>query len=255
MDDLAVGRVFRQLRIRLGWRASDVAARAGLSTSTYSRIERGDIARCRLGTLRKAGEVLEVRVILEPRWRGAGLDRFLARGHAAMAESISQMLVRAAWEVRPEVSFSHFGERGVVDLVAWHGRSRTLLLIELKTELADIGDLLTVTGRRRRLAAVIAEAFGWKPVSVGQWVVIAAGRSNERRVAAHRTLLRAAFPSDGRSIAGWLANPATPMSALWFLPNIQSVSRRRAAATPIRVRVPRVNVGRPAQSAERPNSA
>ena len=242
MDDLAIGRVLRQLRIRLGWRASDVAAKAGVATATYSRMERGGIAQSRLGTLRKVSEVLEVRLVLEARWRGAGLDRFLGEGHAAMAEAISQMLVAAGWDVRPEVSFSHFGERGVVDLVAWHAASRTVLLIELKTELVDVSDLLTVTGRRRRLAAVIAEPLGWKPATVGQWVVIAAGRSNERRVASHRTLLRSAFPADGRAIAGWLAKPTGALSALWFLPNTHSLSRRRGPATPIRVRVPRVNV-------------
>ena len=75
MDDLAIGRVFRELRIRLGWRASDVASRAGTSTSTYSRIERGQIDRITLSTLRGVANVLEVRLVLEPRWRGAGLDR------------------------------------------------------------------------------------------------------------------------------------------------------------------------------------
>jgi hypothetical protein len=119
-----------------------------------------------------------------------------------------------------------------------------LLLIELKRELADINDLLTVTGRRRRLAAVIAEPFGWSPANVAQWVVVAAGRSNERRVAAHRTLLRAAFPADGRSIAGWLGNPKGPASALWFLPNVHAVTRRRGPASPIRVRVPHASVDR-----------
>jgi hypothetical protein len=221
-----------------------------VATATYSRMERGEIAISRVGTLRKVGEVLELRLVLEARWRGAGLDRFLSEGHAAMAEAISQMLVAAGWAVRPEVSFSHFGERGVVDLVAWHESSQTVLLIELKTELADINDLLAVTGRRRRLALVIAEPLGWKPANVAQWVVIAAGRSNERRVAAHRTLLRAAFPADGRSIAGWLANPVGSPSALWFLPNSHSVSRRRGPATPIRVRRPRSNVERGSATAK-----
>lgn len=159
-----------------------------------------------------------------------------------MAEAITGLLTGAGWEVQPEVSFSHFGERGVVDLVAWHVASRTLLLVELKTELADISDLLTVTGRRRRLATVIAEPFGWKPATVAQWVVVAAGRSNQRRVAAHRALLRSAFPPDGRSIAGWLRNPSSPASALWFLPDDHPMRRRRAPATRMRVRVPKVNM-------------
>jgi transcriptional regulator with XRE-family HTH domain len=69
MDDLAIGRLFRQLRIRLGWRAADVALKAATSTSTYSRIERGDLGRVRLDVMRRVAAVLEVRLVLDPRWR------------------------------------------------------------------------------------------------------------------------------------------------------------------------------------------
>jgi transcriptional regulator with XRE-family HTH domain len=131
VDDLAVGRLFRELRIRLGWRAADVASRAGISDTMYSRIERGDIERIKIGTLRKVGLVLEVRVVLEPRWRGAAIHRILSGGHAAMSEAVAGLLIDAGWEVRPEVSFNHFGERGAVDLIAWHPGLRAVLLIEL----------------------------------------------------------------------------------------------------------------------------
>ena len=33
-----------------------------------------------------------------------------------------------AWIVEPEVSFSIYGERGVIDILAWHPTSRILLL-------------------------------------------------------------------------------------------------------------------------------
>jgi Holliday junction resolvase-like predicted endonuclease len=99
-----------------------------------------------------------------------------------MTETVARMLMDAGWEVRPEVSFSHYGERGVVDLVAWHAASRTLLLVELKTELVDINDMLAVTDRRRRLAANIAEPFGWLPAAVASWVVVAESRTNRRRL-------------------------------------------------------------------------
>src|SRR5262245_44293290 len=197
MDDLAIGRVLRALRVRLGWAQRLVAQRAGISSSAYSRIERGMLDGVPLGKLRKVATVLEVRLVLEPRWRGAGLDRTLSSRHAAMAEAVTRLLLDAGWEVRPEVSFNYYGERGVVDLVAWHGPSRTVLLIELKTELVDPSDLLAVTDRRRRLAAKIVEPFGWQPMTVGQWVVVAESRTNQRRLAEHRTVLRAAFPEDG----------------------------------------------------------
>lgn len=117
VDDRAIGRLFRELRLRLGWRASDVALRAGISTSTYSRVERGHFDRVKLSTLRQVGAVLEVRLVLEGRWRGAAADRILSSRHTQMTESVVQMLTAAGWEVRPEVSFNHFGERGVVDIV------------------------------------------------------------------------------------------------------------------------------------------
>jgi hypothetical protein len=159
-----------------------------------------------------------------------------------MTEVVTRLLIDAGWQVRPEVSFNHFGERGVVDIVAWNAQYRATLLVELKTELADVNDLLAVTDRRRRLAAVIAEPFEWRPEIVGQWVVVAASRTNERRVADHRAVIRSAFPTDGRSIAGWLARPDRGASALWFLPDSPGVGRRRRSGPTQRVRAPRSNV-------------
>jgi transcriptional regulator with XRE-family HTH domain len=245
MDDIALGRLFRELRIRLGWRATDVASLAGISDSTYSRIERGQIGRIKVDMIRRVGAVLEVRVLLEARWRGAALDRVLSSRHAALTETVARLLIDAGWEIRPEVSFNHFGERGVVDIVAWHAATHTLLLVELKTELADVNDLLAVTDRRRRLAGIIAKPFGWDPDAVGQWVVVVASRTNTRRVADHRVALRSAFPSDGRSVKGWLARPTSPVSALWFLPDSHAMGRRRASAATHRVRRGSASVGRP----------
>lgn len=242
MDDLALGRLFRELRIRLGWTQQVAADKAGISRTSYSEIERGRVDRVPLARLRTVGSVLEVRLVLEPRWRGAALDRFMGSRHAAMAEVVTRWLIGAGWEVRPEVSFNHDGERGVVDLVAWHAASPTLLLVELKTELADISDLLTVTDRRRRLAEKIVSQFGWVPRHIGQWVVVAESRTNKRRLAEHRTVLRAAFPTDGRSIYGWLARPERDLAALWFLPDSGGSSARRRSTPRLRVRRPRPSV-------------
>lgn len=242
MDDLAVGRVFRELRLRLQWRQQDVARRAGISDTTYSRIERGGLERTTLETLRRVAAVLEVRLVLEPRWRGAALDRLVSRRHAAMTEIVARILTDPGWQVRPEVSFSEWGERGVVDLVAWDVVHRAVLLVELKTELVDVNDLLAVCDRRRRLAEAIVRPFGWEPLVVGQWVVVAASRTNERRVAEHRTAIRAALPADGRSIGGWLSRPAAPASALWFLPDSHDASLGRRITPTMRVRKRPLNV-------------
>ena len=236
MDDLAIGRLFRELRIRLGWRAADVASKAGVSTGAYSRIEHGLVESVPVGKLRRVAAVLDVRLVLDPRWRGAAVDRVLSSRHSSMTEAVARLLVEAGWEVRPEVSFNHFGDRGVVDIAAWHEASRTLLLVELKTELVDINALLGVMDRRRRLASEIVRPIDWRPLHVAQWLVIAEGRTNRRRLAAHRTALRAVFPNDGRSVRGWLRRPVGVQSAVWFLPDFTGVRRRSARAAVIRVR-------------------
>ena len=42
----------------------------------------------------------------------------------------------------PEVSFSIYGERGVIDILAWHPGRRALLIIELKTDIVDVNELV-----------------------------------------------------------------------------------------------------------------
>ena len=109
----------------------------------------------------------------------------------------------------------------MIDILAYHARRRMLLVIELKTDIADVNELVGIVDRKRRLAIQVATERGWaaKGADVSVWVVIADGSTNRRRIAAHRTMLRAAFPDDGRSIAGWLSDPRSPIRALSFWPN------------------------------------
>jgi transcriptional regulator with XRE-family HTH domain len=236
VNDLAVGRALRRIRQRLAWRQEDVASRAGISDAAYSEMERGQLDRVPLGRLRKAAAVLEIDIHLEARWRGGSLEREVSKRHALMSEAVTQMLMADGWEVRPEVSFNHFGERGIIDLVAWDTRTGTLLLIELKTELTDVNGMLGTADRRRRLAAVIGASCGWEARAVASWVVLAHGRTNRRRLADHRAVLRAAFPGDGRAVRGWLRAPKGSLNALWFLPDSARGGARPGHAPRLRVR-------------------
>ena len=222
MDEVALGRVFRRVRLRLGWRQLDVADEAGVSPSTVSLIERGQLGHVTVGTLRRVGAVLQIEIRLELRWRGGELFRLLAEGHAAMAETVTRRLVELGWEVRPEVSFSHFGERGVVDLVAWHGASRSLLLVELKTELVDLGDLLATMDRRRRLATVIRR--GPRLVARDRRVVGRADRHANESPPGCRSRGRASCRlPDRRSLHARLAAEARPSDRRAVFP---AISRR-----------------------------
>jgi transcriptional regulator with XRE-family HTH domain len=156
MDDVRLGQLFRAARIRRGWRQEDVAMRAGISRQTVSRLERGEMGGCTLVSLRGLAKVLDIQLDLVARWRGAEGARLISQRHGALAESVTQALRSDGWDVRPEVSFSIYGERGVIDLLAWRSSERALLVIELKTEIVDVGEMLGTLDRKARLATKVA---------------------------------------------------------------------------------------------------
>lgn len=133
------------------------------------------------------------------------------------------------------MSFNVYGERGVVDLLAWHAQTRTLLVIELKTELVDVQELIGTLGRKVRLAARIGRERGWLPRTVVSWVVLSQSSMNHRRVMTHRAVLRAAFPQDGRAIRHWLRAPRGSVAGLSMWSNATPGGTKRSLGPSRRV--------------------
>lgn len=232
MEDIRFGRVVRAARVKRRWRQEDLARRAGVSSTGVGRFEHGRLEEMTLGAIRRMCEPLDIRVELAPRGRGAELDRLVNAGHSALHESVARALAREFpdWEFAHEVSFNIWGERGVIDLLMWHPGRRALLIIELKTEIVDTGELIGTMDRRRRLGPDIARERGWDPLTVSTWVLTAPSRTNERRIAEHRTVLRSVFPDDGRRVHRWLADPIGSIDALspwWGEATIRVAPTRR----------------------------
>jgi len=204
------------------------------------RIEHGRLEAVPLGMLRRVAHALDARVDTVVRWQGGDLGRLINARHAAMHEVMARSFATfEGWQAEPEVSFSIFGERGVIDILAWHPASCSLLVIELKTELVDINDLMGNVDRKRRLAAEISEKRGWHAASISTWVVLADGRTNRREVSRHEGVLRAKFPDDGRVVRGWLHRPSSAINALSFLPSIHDMKLGRDLRPVRRVAKPR----------------
>ena len=240
MDDLRFGAAIRAARIRRGWRQADLAAAAGVSDATVSRIERGHLDGLTLRVVRRVAAALEVRIEILPRSRAADLDRIVNARHSALAEGVMARIAGLpGWVVRPEVSFGIYGERGVVDVLAWHAARRALLVIELKTEIIDVGELLGTLDRKRRLGAAISEPLGWKPATVSAWLIVGEGMTNRRRVDAHAATFRAALPNDGRTARAWLADPSRELRALTFFSYRPAGTLRSSSGATRRVRSPR----------------
>ena len=95
-------------------------------------------------------------------WRGAALDRMLDELHARLVSAILQILDRYGWISEVEVSFAVFGDRGSIDVLAWHSVECALLVIEVKTELGSLDGLLRpLDVKVRRARQIGLERFGW----------------------------------------------------------------------------------------------
>jgi transcriptional regulator with XRE-family HTH domain len=244
MDDQQAGIAFRSIRVRKRWRQEDLSVKAGVSRSMIVRIERGRLESVPLGTIRRVAAALDARFDTVVRWHGGDLGRLVNARHAAVHEAMARLFGSLdGWTAEPEVSFSIYGERGIIDILAWHPGRRILLVIELKTEFVDINELMGSVDRKQRLAGKIARERGWDPVAVGTWVVLPDNRTNRRALAAHEVVLRAKFPADGRQVRRWLREPIGTLEALSFLPSVSAVNVRRDL-TPIR-RVNRPPARRP----------
>ena len=153
MDDQRLGATIRAVRLRRGWRQVDLAVRSRVSPSTISRLERGHPGSLTLDMIRRVAGALDVRVDLVARWRAGDLDRLLNARHSQLHELVARWFGKElpAWILAPEVSYAIYRERGVVDIVAWHPGRRAILVIELKTDIVDINQLIGKVGEKARL--------------------------------------------------------------------------------------------------------
>lgn len=232
--------MIRRARVRKGWRQADVEAACGVDQTTISLIEDGRIERCTVRTVRLVGDAVGIPLELLARISPAEAAQLLDEGHAALVELVLRLLHESGWETIAEFTFSHYGERGSVDIVAWHATTRTLLIVEIKTRLIDLQELLATLDRKVRLAPqLLARQRGWVPQRIARLLVVEEGATARRVVAEHRTIFDSAFPARSRQVRRWLATPSDPLSGLWFLSSTTHSRNKRRSGAIQRVRRPK----------------
>ena len=210
----------RALRHRARLRQADVAAAAAIGRWKIVQLEAGRIGRLFLDDVDRSFGVLGALLKVEASWHGASGERLLDEGHARLVGQVVRLLRQLGWSVEVEVSFSEFGERGAIDIFAWHPAERALVVIEIKSELGSIDGLLRPLDVKVRLAPVIAaKRFGWRAASVSRIVVLPEDRTACRAVERHERVLSGALPARGREVRRWLRSPSAPIAGLWFLTN------------------------------------
>ena len=181
------------------------------------------------------GADLDVRI----RWHGEALDRLLDEEHAAIVDQVVAILRANDWEIELEVTFSEYGERGSIDIFGWHPATRSVLVVEIKSVVADAQGTLAPLDRKVRLAPKLARDRGWIPSAVSRLLVIGDTTTNRDRVRRLDELFGAALPVRGRDVRRWLASPTGSIAALWFLRDDTVGSTRRPRTGRVRVNRPR----------------
>ncbi len=231
MDPVRLGLAFRALRRRRGWTQAQLAAHAHLSRSTVQRTERGDAEAFTGRTLRAIARALGARFEQRLLWQGEALDRLLDADHAALVERVVTWLRGEGWEVVPEATFAIGGERGSIDVLAFHAGTGALLVVEVKSVVPDVQGTLSGIDRKARIAPALARARGWNVTSVGRLLVLPEDRTARRRVARHVSTFEATLPERNVEVRRWVREPSGALRGLVFLTNAnQRGARHRVPA-------------------------
>ncbi len=208
----------RAIRRATGATQAAIAERAGVSQSVYSRAERGRAPGLKLATLDRIATALDADLVVDLRYQGGRADRLIDRAHAAIVEVVLGLLRASGWETVVEFSFNVFGERGSVDILAWHAATRTLLIVEVKSRFTDLQEMLLSLGRKLRLVPDVARRdLGWDALVVGR-IVVAPGTTESRgTIERHRATFDTTLPARAVAIRSWIRAPEGAIAGVWLL--------------------------------------
>lgn len=235
---MRVGALFRAVRVRRGQRQLDVGRSSRTSQQLVSLLEVGQVERVGLGAARRVAAALGIHLDLEPRYRGADAYQLLDAGHAAVVEIVVRRLGEMGWTCEVEFTFNRYGERGSVDILAWRDQGAVVVLIEVKTRVVDVQDMLSTLDRKVRVVPeLLRRQRGWRTRSIGRILVLPDTTANRSAVTHHSATLAAVMPRSSREVLAWLHDPHAPIAGIWFLSGTSRVGGKRLIAGPRRVRV------------------
>ena len=193
-----------------------------------------------VAALLRVAEVLGGALRIDLLVPGGDVHRLLDADHAQLQNGWKGLLDDFGWEVEAEVTFNHFGERGSIDLLAWHASGRLALVIEIKTAIIDVQALLAGLDRKVRIGRAIARERGWFPSVVVPVLIVAEGSTSRRRLAQHAALFTG-LSLRGRQAQSWLRRPlaAAAPTGLLLLTKLSEGhrgDRRRAGRQRVRIR-------------------
>jgi DNA-binding XRE family transcriptional regulator len=227
-------RLCRESRVDLDITQRELAIAVGVSRPHIAAIESGR-ANPPIELVTRIGQALGLEIGLT--WRPPIiLGDHLAQDvvHARCSGYSDRRLRSAGWLTKREVEIVHGRSHGWVDLLAYEPRTRTFLIVEIKTALTDIGALERQIGWYEREARALARRFGWRPLRIMTWVLALASGEVDAAIATHREVLRQAFPVRAVAMRATLAGTRIGIAGERGLALIDPASRRRDWLIPSR---------------------
>ena len=200
----------RSGRLSRRWTQEQLAARARVSRSMIAVVEAGS-ASASFDTLDRIARALDGELIIDLR-----LPTVIGRAdqndaaHARCVAAARRSLERRGYVCAVEREIVDGRLRGWIDLLAFDPASGRLLVVEVKTELRDLGGLQRQVGWYQRAAPTVAGALGWTVHATIVVVVFLATDANDSALVANRDTLAAAFPLRGRAVRDLLVERAVP---------------------------------------------
>lgn len=195
---LVFGSACRDARVGLDLSQADLAGALGIHRGHLANIEAGrtNISLDLMDRIAdRLGQRLEL-IVHPPRFVSTRSAHDTV--HAWCSGYAARRLSPAGWQVAREVDISAGGARGWIDLLAFEPASATLLIIEIKTRLDDLGAVERQVGWYERHAMGAANRRGWRPQRVVVWLLALASEEVEGTVSGNRDLIGQAFP--GRAV-------------------------------------------------------
>ena len=197
---VTLARDCRDGRLALGITQSALAAKVGVVRSYIAAIERG-----------RANPSLDVIVHLAA---ALGLELELALRapviigdrrqrdavHARCSGYVDRRFRGGGWETVREAAIVDGRWRGWIDLLAFDRRTGTLIVIEIKTVIDDLGALERQVDWYERMSRRVATNNGWRPRRIVTWLLVLSSEQNESSMTENRDVFDRAFPVQAASM-------------------------------------------------------
>jgi transcriptional regulator with XRE-family HTH domain len=226
---IRIGLIVREARERQSATRTEIAGRSGVSRQMITAVEAGtanptlDLIGSLLESLDTDLEIVaRSQVLLDP-------PRRHDDAHSICSAYVQRRLERSGWQVAREVRIEDGRYLGWIDLMAFHPLTETLLVIEIKTRIDDVGAIERTMAWHIRGCRRAAERLGWRPRRVHGWLLALCTEEVEDRLREQRGPWRTAFPLRAEAMQRMVSDPtagSTPDSRGLAL--IDPRSRRRA---------------------------